>query len=85
MFYGFGSNSVLFGYFGKILTKRNQMLQLEKKCHNLESGIQKFHRKFFVLHQKGFPGLKGIGDKLINLEEYQQKLYSISKDKSRFA
>lgn len=61
------------------------MLQLENKSHNLEAIIQKFHRKFNVLNQKVLPGLKGIGDKLVQLDDYQQKLYSIAKDKSKFS
>ena len=47
----------------RVLTKRNLMLQLENKCHNLESSIKNFHKKFNVLHQKGLLGLKGLGDK----------------------
>lgn len=54
----------------RVLTKRNLILQLEKKCHNLEADIQKFPRKFNALNQKRFPGLKGIGYKLIKLDYY---------------
>ena len=61
------------------------MLQLENKCHNLEANLQKFQRKFNVLHHKGNPGLRGIGDKLVILEEYQQILHSIARDKSKFS
>ena len=49
----------------RVLTKRNLMLQLEKKCYNLEAGIQKFHKKFNGLNKKELPGLKGIRDKLV--------------------
>jgi len=51
----------------------------------MESSIQKFHRKFNVLNQKGLPGLIGIGEKLISLEDYHQKLYNIARDKSKFS
>jgi len=34
----------------RIITKRNLMLQLENKCHNLDSRIQKFHNKFNIFH-----------------------------------
>ena len=61
------------------------MFQLENKFHNLEANIHKFHRKFNVLHQKGLPRLKGIGDKLVELTDYQQKLYTIAKEKSNFS
>lgn len=55
----------------RVLTKMNLMIQLENKCNKLEAKIQKFHRKFNVLHQKGFLGLKGIGDKFVWLYDYQ--------------
>jgi len=34
---------------------------------------------------KGLPGLKGIGDKLVPIANYQQKLYSKARDKSKFS
>jgi len=68
----------------RILTKRNLMLQLENKCHNLEVHINKFHKKFNVLHQKGLPGLRGIGYRRVPLEEYQRRLHSIAIDNSKF-
>jgi len=67
------------------LTERNLILLLKNKCHNLECSIQKFQKKSNILHQKGLPGLKGIGDKLVQLDDYQQKLYSIARDKSKFS
>lgn len=60
------------------------MLQLDNKCHNMESNIQKFYRKFNVLNQRGLPRLLGNGDKLISLDDYHQKLYTIARDKSKF-
>jgi len=54
----------------RVLTKRNLMLQLENKCQNFESSIQKFHGKFNVLNRKGLPCLIEIGDKLIRLDDY---------------
>lgn len=61
------------------------MLQLENKCHNLDAQIKKFHRKFNSLHMKGLPGLQGISNKLIPLEEYQQIFHDIGVDKAKFA
>jgi len=46
----------------RILTKKNLMLQLENKFHNLESSIQRFYKKIYVLHQKVLPGLQVMGD-----------------------
>lgn len=65
----------------RALTKRNLLVQLENKCQHLEASIQKFN----VLHLKGLPGLKGIGNKLVQLTDYQQNLYSIAQDKSKFS
>jgi len=61
------------------------MLQLENKCYNLEANIQKFHRKSNGLNKKELPGLKGIRDKLVQLDDYQHKLYSIARDNSKFS
>ena len=69
----------------RVLTKINLMCQGDNKCHNLEGDIKKFHKKFNKLHQKGLLGLNGMGDKLVNLENYQQKLYSIAGDQSKFS
>jgi len=65
----------------RVLTKRNLMFQLENKFHNMEFNIHKFHKNFNVLNHKGLPGLLGIGDKVISLEYYHHKLYTIAKDK----
>lgn len=61
------------------------MLQLEDKFQNLEASIHKFHRKLNVLNQKPLPSLKGIRDKLVQLDDYHRKLYSIARDKSKFS
>lgn len=50
----------------------------------MEFNIHNFHIKFNVLNKKGLPGLIGTGDKLINLEDYHWKLYTIGRDKSKF-
>jgi len=68
----------------RILTKRNLMMQLEGKFQNMESNIQKFNRKFNVLNHKGLRGLMGIGYKLISLENYHEKLYTIEMDNQCF-
>ena len=67
----------------RFVTKRNVILALENKCQNLDSSIQKFDKKSNILHQKGLICLKGIGDKLVQLDDYQQKIYSIARDKSK--
>ena len=68
----------------KVLTKKNLMLQLENKCDNLQNMVHRFQKKFNVLYQKGLPRLQGMGDELIQLEDYQRKLCDISRDRSKF-
>lgn len=55
----------------RVLTKSNLLVQLENICQHLDTNIQKFHKKFNSLHLKGLLGLKGIGDKLVPLVDYQ--------------
>ena len=64
-----------------VLTKRNLMLYLEKKCQNMEVQIKKFN----ALHQKGLLGLQDRGGKLIPLEDYQHRLHEITVDKAKFS
>ena len=56
------------------------MLQLENKCDIMENMVQRFHKKFNVLYQKGLPGPQGMGDELVQLEYYQRKLCDIARD-----
>lgn len=55
----------------KALTKRNMMLQLENKIQNLEVQVKKFHKKFFVLRQKGLSSLRDSHGQVIQQEDYQ--------------
>lgn len=61
------------------------MTQLETKCQTLKIVVQRFHFKFNLLNQIGFPGLVAPNDKLISLEEYCQNLYTIVTNKAKFA
>jgi len=61
------------------------MTQLETKCQTLKTFFQRFHFKFNLLNQRGLPGLVAPIDKLINLEEYCQNLYTITTDKAKFS
>lgn len=69
----------------KVVSKKNLILQMETKCNNLENTTQRFHRIFNQLHQKGLPRLQGIGDKMVKREDYQHKLYTIARERSKFA
>ena len=68
----------------KVLQKKNLINQLETKCQTLEIVVQRFHSKFNVLNQKRLPGLVALNDKLIKLEDYCKKLYTIIVDKAKF-
>lgn len=58
--------------------------QLETKSQTLNIAIQRFHLKFNILNQKGLPGLVFLNDKLIKLEYYCKKLYTIAVDRAKF-
>jgi len=47
----------------------------------MESSVQKFHRKFNALYIKGLSAMTVNGNRMINLEDYYHKLYSIYQDK----
>jgi len=49
----------------KVLSKRNLMLNLEKKCHDLQVGIDRFMAKLQILISKGLPDPRVINEKLM--------------------
>ena len=51
----------------------------------MESNVQKFHKKFDIVNKKGLLVLIGMEDKLVSLEYYHHKLFTITRDKSKFA
>ena len=61
------------------------MNQLETKCQTLDIVVQIFHTNFNPLNRRGLLGLLAPNEKLINLEEYCKKLYTVSIDKAKFA
>lgn len=60
------------------------MLQLEKKCQSLKAQINKFHKKISILLNRGIPSLTYQNKHLISQESYQERLYTIKKDNSKF-
>lgn len=50
----------------------------------MDISVKIFHSKFNVLNQKGLPGLVGLNDKLIKLEDYYKELYVIAVDRTKF-
>jgi len=49
----------------KVLTKRNLMLNLEKRCHSIQVDIDSFMLKYGILREKGLPSPLVIHDKLM--------------------
>jgi len=49
----------------KFLTKRNLMLNLEKRCKSIETDIDSFILKYGILREKGLPSPMVIHDKLM--------------------
>jgi len=49
----------------KVLSKRNLMLNLEEKCHNMQVAIDRFMAKFQILREKGLSNPMVINDKLM--------------------
>ena len=80
-----GDKTEIIMEINKVLQKRNIMIQLENKCHSLETIVQRFRTNLNLLNQRGLPRLVAINDKLINLSDYNHKLFNISQDKSKFS
>jgi len=49
----------------KVLSKRNLMLNLEKRCQNIQVDIDSFMLKYGILREKGLPSPIIIHDKLM--------------------
>ena len=58
----------------KVLTKRNLMLNLEKRCHSIRTDIDSFMLKYGILREKGLPSPLVINDKLMTYEDYNERL-----------
>jgi len=64
----------------KLLTKKNFVLELTKKCHTLEVTFNMFSTRIEALNKKCLPSLIMINDKLMTMEDYMKKLQDIAKD-----
>lgn len=49
----------------KVLTKRNLMLNLEKRCQSIQADIDDFMLKYGILREKGLSSPLVINDKLM--------------------
>jgi len=54
----------------KVLTKRNPMLNLEKRCQSIQADIDSFMLKYDIFKEKGLPNPLVIHDKLMTQEDY---------------
>lgn len=64
----------------KVLSKRNLMLNLEEKCHNMQVAIDKFMAKFQILRDKGLPSPMVINEKLMTQLDYSDRLRRLAKE-----
>jgi len=61
----------------KVITKKNLILQLEKKCSSVNVIAQHFFSRLEPLTNKGFPSIFFINDKLMPIEDYVHKLIEV--------
>ena len=66
----------------KVLSKRNLMLNLEEKCHNMQAAIDRFMVKFQILRDKGLPSPMVINDKLMTQLDYSERLERLAKEQA---
>lgn len=66
----------------KVLTKRNLMLNLEKKCQSMQADIDRFMKKIGILRGKFLPSPTVIHDKLTTHEDYVERLNKLAKDQA---
>lgn len=66
----------------KVLTKRNLMLNLEKKCQSIQVYINIFMTKYGILREKGIPSPMVIHDKLMNQDDYIERLNKLAKSQA---
>jgi len=69
----------------RVLTKNNFMVQLEKKCKELELlVVKRFNIYFTLLEEKGLPDIIKSNGKLVPLENYQDKFFNIVANVPKF-
>lgn len=68
----------------KVFSKRNLMLNLEEKCHNMQVAIDRFMAKFQILRGKGLPSAMVINDKLMPQLDYGDRLRKLAKEKASY-
>jgi len=66
----------------KVLTKRNLMLNMEKRCQSIQTDIDSFMLKYGILREKGLPSPMVIHDKLMTQEDYIDKLNKMARSQA---
>lgn len=66
----------------KIFTKRNLMLNLEKKCQRIQADIDKFMTKFGILREEGLPSPMVIHDKIMTQDDYVERLNKLARSQA---
>ena len=56
----------------KIISKRNLMLNLEEKCHNMQVAIDRFMAKFQILREKGMTNSWHNWTMILDLDSWQR-------------
>ena len=58
----------------RVLTMRNLMKNLDRRCQDMQVEIDSFTDKFIVLNQKGLPSPVGDNDRLMKHKDYIHQL-----------
>jgi len=66
----------------KVPSKRNLMLNLEEKCHDMQVGTDRFMTKFQILRKKCLPSPMVIHEKLMTQLDYVDRLKKLSKEQA---
>jgi len=66
----------------KVPSKRNLMLNLQEKCHNMQVAIDSFMAKFQFLREKGLPNPMVINDKLMTQLDYDTRLRQLAMEQA---
>ncbi len=66
----------------KFLTKRNLILNLEKKCQSIQADIDRFMAKFCILREKGLPNPMVINYKLMTQYDYTERLNKLASNQA---
>lgn len=66
----------------KVLTKRNLMLNIEKKFQGMQANIDRFMTKFGILREKDLPSPMVIHENLMTQEDYVKILNKLANDQA---